>query len=372
MIIIKEVKTRKEINDFIKFPLKLYKGVKEYVPCLRSSEKALFKRKNPFTSSCDTIYFNAYIDNKMVGRISGIIQRDANTKWGQKRVRFTRFDSIDDCNVSSALFDGVCKWAKDKGMDEIVGPLGFNDLEREGLLIEGFDKMSTFEEQYNFPYYQKLIEDYGFIKEVDWLEQEIRLPKEGKEKFEKVCDYMLKKFNLHMVHEKNLKTLIKNHIDDFFLLLDDTYSDIYGTAPLREEVKKDLLKGFKLLLKEEDIVVINNDKGEMVCFALLFPSIAEAISKCKGRLTPIGIIRLLHAINKPKVKDFGLIGVRKDYRNLGVPSLVLKEVMIMLESGKYDHFETNLTLETNYQILGILSRFDTVIHKKRRSFIKKI
>ena len=166
MVELREVKTKKEIKDFIEFPLKLYKKCPYFVPPLYSDEKESFKKDYFYYDQCKAIYYNAYRDGKMVGRIQGILQMAANEKWGQKRVRFSRFDSIDDEEVAFALFDKVTEWAKSFGMTEVVGPLGFSDLEREGLLIEGFDELSTFEEQYNYPYYQKLIENYGFEKVV--------------------------------------------------------------------------------------------------------------------------------------------------------------------------------------------------------------
>lgn len=372
MIEIREVKSRKEINNFINFPIKLYKGNENFVPALRTSELDLFKKNNCFASSSDTLYINAYKDGKMVGRISGIIQKDANEKWNQKRVRFTRFDSIDDQEVANALFDYVSSWAKEKGMTEIVGPLGFNDLEREGLLVEGFDKLATFEEQYNFAYYQTLIENYGFIKDADWIEQEVRQVKGDPEQFIKVSNYLLKRAKLKVVIEKSVPVFVKKHRDEFFELLEDTYSNLYGTVPIRKEVQDELIKGFKLLLKSDNVVSVVNENNEMICFAIFFPSIAKAVNKSKGRLLPTGLFRILHAINHPKILDFGLIGVRDDYKNLGVPSMILMYVVQLYQTGKYDHFETNLTLEDNEAILGLFKRFETVQHKRRRSYKKDL
>lgn len=372
MIEIKEVKGIKEINRFIDFPINLYKDNEYFVPPLRTSEKELFKKKNPYISSCDTIYYNAYLDGKIVGRISGIIQKDANEKWNQKRVRFTRFDSIDNQEVANALFDAVINWAKNKGMNEIVGPLGFNDLEREGLLIEGFDKLSTFEEQYNYDYYQKLIENYGFIKDTDWIESEIRLPDKDVDRLCGLSEFILKRYNLTIVREKTVPIFVRKHKDEFFQLLEDTYCDLYGTCPIRKEVQKSLMVGFKLLLRSDNIIGVANDKGEMIAFGLYFPSIAKAVQKNKGCLSPIGIIRILKAIKNPDVLDYGLIGVRKDYRNKGIPSVMIKSSIELLQTGKYDHFETNLNLEDNTQIINLFNRFNRTQHKRRRSFIKEI
>ena len=178
MIEIKEVKTPKEQRAFVNFPLMLYKGNPYFVPPLYADEMKLFKSNYHYYETSEAVYFLAYRKGEVVGRISGILQRAANEKWQQKRVRFTRFDSIDDQEVANALFSAVETWAKAKGMEEVVGPLGFSDFEREGLLIEGFEELSTFEEQYNYPYYQKLIEHLGYQKDVDWVEHKLYPPKE--------------------------------------------------------------------------------------------------------------------------------------------------------------------------------------------------
>lgn len=374
MIEIREVKTRKQVKQFIHFPLKMYKNNPNFVPPLYMSEKELFKKHNQFSSSCETVYFLAYKDNKLVGRISGIIQNDANKKWERKRVRFTRFDSIDDQEVSDALFNAVESWAKEKGMTEICGPLGFNDLEREGLLVEGFDKLSTFEEQYNADYYEKLVVGHGFKTEVEWIEKEVRNPKskEEVEKFRRIRDMLMKKYNLSYVKVKNVSEFIKKYRNDFFKLVDETYSELYGTCPIRKEVEDSLLVGFKLLLRSDNVIGIQNEKGEMVCIGLYFPSIAKAIQKSGGRLTPPAIVRVLKAIKNPTILDLGLIGVRNDYRNRGVPAMLLTIMADALETGKYDHFETNLQLTTNLNILTLFDHFETNIHKRRRSYLKSI
>ena len=374
MIVVKEVKTKKDVKAFIEFPLEMYKGNPNFVPPLYSSEKVIFKKKNPYTSSCDTSYFLAYKDNKLVGRISGIIQKDANLKWNRSRVRFTRFDSIDDQEVADALFNAVESWAKEKGMDTICGPLGFNDLEREGLLVYGFDKLATFEEQYNADYYEKLVLNHGFIQEVEWQENEIRMPKDTTQidKMKRISDLVMKKYHLEYIQEKSARAFIRKHRDDFFTLLDDTYSELYGTCPIRKEVQDDILTGFKLLLTEKNIIGIKNDKGEMISFGLYLPSIAKAVQPNGGRLTPAGIVRILKARRNSDILDMALIGVRKDYRNLGVPAMLLVRGIDILSTGKYDHFETNLQLTTNLNIITLFSHFDTVLHKRRRSYCKKI
>ena len=374
MVEIREVKSKKDIKAFIELPLKMYKGNPYFVPPLYSSEKVIFKKKNPFTSCSESIFFLAFKDGKLVGRIQGIIQKDANLKWNRSRARFTRFDSINDQEVADALFNAVENWGKDKGMNEICGPLGYNDLEREGLLIEGFDKLATFEEQYNFDYYEKLVENHGFKTEVEWLEHEIRIPKDTTEieKMKRISAHVMQKYNLSYIQTKSVPEFIKKYRKEFFALYEDTYSELYGTSPIRKEVEDDVLTGFKLLLNSNNVIAIQNDKGEMIAYGLHLPSIAKAVQPSGGRLTPAGIIRILRARKHCDVLDFALIGVRKDYRNCGVPAMLLVKGFEVLNTGRYEHFETNLQLTTNLNILTLFNHFDKKLHKRRRSYLKSI
>ena len=374
MVEIREVKTKKDIKNFIELPLNMYKGNPYFVPPLYSSEKVIFKKKNPYTSSSDSSFFLAYKDGELVGRIQGIIQNDANLKWNRSRVRFTRFDSINDQEVADALFNAVEKWGKERGMNEICGPLGYNDLEREGLLIEGFDKLATFEEQYNFDYYEKLVENHGFKTEVEWLEHEIRMPKDTSEieKMRRISDHVMKKYNLTFIQTKSVREFIRKYRKQFFALYEDTYSELYGTSPIRKEVEDDVLTGFKLLLNSNNVIGIQNEKGEMIAYGLHLPSIAKAVQPSGGRLTPAGIVRILRARKHCDVLDFALIGVRKDYRNCGVPAMLLVKGFDVLNTGRYEHFETNLQLTTNLNILTLFNHFDKTLHKRRRSYVKSI
>ena len=372
MVETRVVKSRKEIKEFIEFPLKLYKGNPYFVPPLYLDEKKLFDKDNTYSDQCETIYYNAYINGVMVGRISGIIQIASNLKWGQKRVRFTRFDSIDNQEVANALFSAVEEWAKNKGMTEIVGPLGFSDLEREGLLIEGFDQLSTFETQYSFPYYQKLIENYGFVKEVDWTERQLRLPAEPDDRLERLSALMLKKHKLHFGTAKNTNDFLRKYADAFFEILDTTYNDIYGTVPFTPKMKKVMIDNFKLIIDIKYVAVILDENERVVCFGLCFPSIAKAVQKSGGRLTIPAIFRLLKAIKRPKVLDLGLIGVLPEYAMKGVSSAIIAELMKMLKNKGISYCETNPNLETNANIQNQWKNFDNVIHKRRRAYVKSI
>ena len=372
MVELREVKTKKDIKDFIEFPLKLYKKCPYFVPPLYSDEKEMFKKDYFYYDQCKAIYYNAYKDGKMVGRIQGILQMAANEKWGQKRVRFSRFDSIDDEEVAFALFDKVTEWAKSFGMTEVVGPLGFSDLEREGLLIEGFDELSTFEEQYNYPYYQKLIENYGFTKEVDWVERQLRAPKEKDDRLERLSSLMMKRYNLHFGEAKNTNDFLDKYGDMFFEILDETYDKIYGTVPFTNSMKKKIMDGIRLIIDLRYVAVILDENEKVVCFGICFPSIAKAVQKSGGRLTIPAIFRLLRAIKHPKVIALGLIGVLPEYAMKGISSALIAKVMEMLSNGEVEYAETNLNLEDNLNIQNQWKAFDNRLHKRRRCFVKKI
>ena len=372
MVVVLEVKTRKQKKEFLNFPLKMYKDNPYFVPPLYIDEKKIFNKNYLYHDQAEAVYYNAYIDNKIVGRISGIIQYASNKKENQKRVRFTRFDAIDSQEVADALFSKVEEWAKEKGMDTIVGPLGFSDLEREGLLIEGFDQISTFEEQYNYPYYQKLIENYGFEKEVDWVERKLYAPKEPDERLKRLSSLMMKRYNLKFGEAKNTNEFIKKYADKFFDIIDKTYVDIYGSVPFTKATKKLMIDNFKLIVDVKYVSVIVDQDDNVVCFGIGFPSLGKAIQKSQGHLTPCALIRLLKAIKKPKVLDLGLIGVLPEYQAKGISSAMIAKIMDMLTDGGIEYAETNLNLETNTKIQNQWKSFDSVLHKRRRAFVKKI
>ena len=368
MVTVEEVLTARQRKEFIDFPIKLYKGSEYYVPMLRSGEKLIFKADYPYNKVCDVVFYNAYKDGKIVGRIQGIIQRMANEKWGQKRVRFTRFDAINDAEVSDALFDAVVNWGKAKGMDELVGPLGYSDLEREGLLIEGFDQPQTFEEQYNYDYYATLIENRGFVKDVDWIEYKLYYPKVYNEKLKTVSNQLMEKFNLKMVRAKSVKEFIEVYAKPVFEMIEITYSKLYGTMPLTDEITDMLINDFKKIVRIKDIVQVLDKDGNVVAFALMFPSVSDAVRKSKGRITIPFFFRFIKAKKHPKVMDLGLIGVRPDYEAKGVAIAMISELIDYMKELKLDYLETNLMLEDNAHIHNILKHFDREQLKRRRCY----
>ena len=373
MVEIKEVKTKKQRKEFVEFPLNLYKGNEYFVPPLYGDEMKIFRSDYVYYEQAEAVYFNAYRDGKIVGRISGILQHAANKKWGQSRARVTRFDAIDDQEVANALLAAVEDWAKQKGMTEIVGPLGFSDLEREGLLIEGFDQMNTFEEQYNYPYYQRLIENCGYGKDVDWIEHQLREPKGGFDpRYRKISDMMLKKYNLHFATARSTNQFIRKYANDIFAIWDETYDQIYGTVPFTDKLKKSAVSQFKLLINKRFIKALYDEHDNLVAFGFVFPSISDAVRPSGGRLTLPCIIRILKSIRHPKVVDLAIIGVRDEYKNKGLPAAMLVEIGDALVGGVIEHAETNLNLEHNIPIQNAWKYFDAYQNKRRRCFIKQL
>ncbi len=367
-----EVKNRKEIHDFLNFPLKLYKGNPYFVPPLYRDEKKIFDKNDYRLSNNKVAFYAVYENKKIVGRIQAILSMTSNEKRKQKRVRFTRFDAIDNQEVAHFLFEAVKEFALSNEMEEIVGPLGYNDLDREGLLIEGFNELSTFEEQYNYPYYQKLIENEGFHKEVDWVERKIIAPKECDQKIVEITDLMMRRNNLHLIKGLKARELIRKYGDGFFNLVDEAYKDLYMTIDFSPKEREELIKTFKLILSEKWIRIIVNSNDEVVGIGLCFPSIGKALQKSGGRLTPCALFKLIRSIHKPKILDLGLIAIKKEYQGSGVAWAILIELIKMLKKEKIQHCETNLNLEDNFAIINNWHRFDNIQHKRRRSFVKRI
>lgn len=372
MITVEKVLTKDQQKEFIEFPLNLYKDNVCFTPPLYIDERKLFKKNFVYNDICEAVYFNAYKDGVMAGRISGIVQKASNEKTGRKEVRFARFDVIEDEEVARALFKAVEDWALEKGMNRMVGPLGFSDLEREGLLIEGFNYPATFEENYNYPYYQTFIENMGYVKEVDWTGSLLREPANYDGELDKLADFVMKRYNLHIGTARNTSEFIKKYGDGIFELIDKSYDLLYGTVPFTEGMKKMMIDNFKLVVDMKNVAVILDENDKMICFGIAFPAIGEAVRNSGGRLTPLTLIRLLKAIRKPAVIDLGLVGVDPEWLNRGVSVIVSAGLMKMLQRPEVVYADTNLNLEENYAIQNQWKRFDEQKVKRYRCYAKEL
>lgn len=373
-ITVVKVETAADRREFVRFPLRLYRDCPYFVPSLYGEEMAMFTSKNAYADTCESVFFLAKEGKRTVGRIQGILQNQSNELRGEKRLRFSRFDAVNDASVAKALFDALEAWGRERGLDTVCGPLGYSDLEREGLLIEGFDKMSTFEEQYNYDYYPTLIEGCGYAKEIDWLEFRLRAPKEKKLMLARVAERSLELNKLHVVDDSlyTKKEYIEKYQDGVFACLDRCYSHLFGTVPFTESMKKQIVDQFMLIINKKYLVVICDEAENVVSFALCIPGIGEALQKSGGRLTPLALIKLLRTAKKPRTVDLALVAVLPEYQSTGVNAVMLQKMTEYLESGDIEYFETNLNLETNTQVMAQWKYFDAEQHKRRRSYIKKI
>ena len=372
MVEIREVRTKKDIKEFIELPLRMYKGNPSFVPPLYSDEKKLLQSGGN-TKNAEAVFYLAFRDGKVVGRIQGIIQLQYNSIHNTKKARFTRFDCIDDEEVSDALFAAVEKWSKEKGMTEICGPLGYSDQDREGLLIEGFNEDSTFEEQYNYEYYGNLVEKAGFCKEVDWLEYELKKPEKRNEMLSRVAERTLEINKLHIADTNMSKRkYIEKHRDGFFMCLDECYRHLYGTVPLSKEEQDALIEQFMLVVNKEYAVFICDENEQMVALGICLPGIGRALQKSGGRMTPGTFIRLVKTVKNPEVLDLALVAVLPKYQKTGLNAVILNKLLDVLEEGKVKKCETNLNLETNTAVQAQWKYFSARQHKRRRSYIKKI
>ena len=372
MLLIKEVRTSRDVKEFIDFPLRLYKKCPYFVPPLYGDEKKLLL-SNGSSDIADSVFFLAEKDGKTVGRIQGIIQKQYNEIHNTAQVRFTRFDCVDDEEVAKALFVAVEKWGRERKMKEICGPLGFSDLDREGLLVEGFEEDSTFEEQYNYEYYAKLIESAGFVGDVDWVEYELRMPKVRNEMLTRVANRTLELHKLHVADTSiSKKEYIQKYRDGFFECLDLCYRDLYGTVPISKEAQDELVNQFMMILNKEYLVIICDANDRVVGFGLCFPSIGNAVKKSGGRLTPLALIKLLRAAKNPKVIDLGLVAILPEYQNAGINAVIINAMLEVLSRGKVEKCETNLNLESNTAVRAQWKYFDSRQHKRRRSYKKQL
>ena len=374
MINVVEVKTKRQKRQFVDFPTKLYNGNEFYVHPLRGDELNIFNpKKNVSYDECEIVFYLAYKDGCIAGRICGILQKVYNEKTSRKCVRFSRFDCIEDFEVAKALLTKVEEWATMQGMDTVHGPLGFHDLEREGLLIEGFDRLATFEENYNYPYYAEFLEKCGYKKDIDYLSFIIHLPEKTDERIKRIGDMMMEKYNLHVATAKNKKAYIKKYKDQIFDLIDEAYGDLYGVIPYNDKLRKQIIDQFMLIIKLDYIVSIVDENDRIIAFGFALPSLAKAVQKCKGKLFPTGVFRILHARDHGEVVDFGLVGVRKEFQGKGITAIILDYIITNGRRLGITTVETNLHLENNAKILATWKNFDnTEMHKRYRCFIKHL
>lgn len=373
MVEIREVKTKKERRLFASFNARMYKDIPYAIPDIISDEYNNFSpKKNPAYEYCSARQFLAYKDGKCAGRIAGIISNAANAKWGTKRIRFSRVDFIDDREVSAALFKAVEDWGREQGLTEIQGPIGFSDMDQEGMLIDGFDHDGMLITIYNHPYYVEHLEALGYMKSVDWVEYRIKLPSERNDKLEELSNAVMKKFNIELVEPKSRKD-IKPYILPVLRLLNDSYKNLYGTVELSDAQIDKYYNQFILLINPDYVKLLLDENRELVGFGLAMPTMNAAIKKSNGRLFPLGWYRMLRApYAKTEVLDLYLVGVVPRMQNKGLTALLIHSMTESARRNGIKYAETGPELETNAQVQALWKHFETEQHKRRRCWVKHI
>ena len=376
MVEIKEIQpTKRNLLKFVRFPIDvIYRDSEYYVPTLVTDEvNTLRPDKNPAFDFCEAAYFLAYRDGKIVGRIAGIINRVCNERSGKKEARFSYIDFIDDAEVVDALIDAVTKWGKSKGMEHLTGPLSFTDMDPEGMLIEGFDRIGTTGAVYSHPYYPQHMERLGFVKDADWLEFLITIPKEVPEKMARISKLMSERLNLTTIKYTDRKQLVKDYGDAIFKLINVAYDELFGYSPLTDKQIKHYIKMYLPFLPLDDLsMVIEKDTRELIAVGITIPSMSKALIKNRGRLFPFGWKYLLDAFKHNDVVDLMLIAVKPEYQNKGVNSLIFADLIQVFNKHGYKVAESNHELELNSKVLQQWEYFENEQHKRRRAYTKEI
>ena len=372
-VIIKKVTTNKELKTFIRFNYELYKNNPYSVPDLLDDMVNTFNpKKNAAFEFCEADYFLAYKDNKVVGRVAAIINHRANETWKKNEVRFGWIDFIDDLEVSKALLDQVEAWGKERKMEAMVGPLGFTDLDAEGMLVEGFDQLSTMATIYNYPYYPEHMEKLGFQKEADWVEFKLTVPEKLPEKFVRVSEIILQKFKLKIkkLTRKELKE--KNYGQRIFDLINEAYSPLYGYSKMTQGQIDQYIKMYLPLIDLRMVSLVETEDGELIAAGLTMPSLAEALQKAKGKMFPFGWYHLAKAlfIKRSNILDLLLIAVKPEYQSKGVNALLFYDLVPIYNQMGFKFGESNPELELNKKVQAQWSAFESQQHKRRRAFKK--
>ncbi len=373
---IRPAQTKKEMKQFIRFNYELYKDNPYSVPDIYEDMVATFSDKNPAMEFCDAVYYLAYRDGEIVGRVAGIINHKANKRWEQKMVRFGYIDFIDDMEVSKALISAVEKWGKEKGMDYIQGPLGFTDMDAEGMLIEGFEELGTNATIYNYPYYPKHIGALGFEKEADWVELLMTVPRETgvPERLERIAKIVIEKYGLQIKRYTSRSKLRKDYGKQIFEVINEAFKPLFGYSELNERQIDLYVNTYIPFIDLKLVSLITDANGKLICVGISMPSLSKALQKAKGKLFPFGWFHLLKALKwkKPDTLDLMLVGVLPEYQGKGINAVLFYDLLPNYISEGYKYVETNPELEVNSKVQSQWIYFERRQHKRRRCFKKKL
>ncbi len=373
---IQKVNTSAELKKFIRFNYELYKNNPYSVPDLYDDMLATFnKKRNAAFEFCEAEYFLAYRDGKLAGRVAGIINHKANEVWNKKEVRFGWIDFIDDREVSESLLKAVEDWGRSNGMEQIQGPLGFTDFDAEGMLVEGFDQLSTMATIYNHSYYPEHLEQLGYEKDADWVEFKIYIPEDIPEKHKRISELVQKKYNLKIKKYTSAKKIAQDYGQAIFELMNEAYKPLYGYAPLSQRQIDQYVKMYLPIVDLRMVTLITDQEDKLVGVGISMPSLSVALQKAKGRLLPFGWFYLLKALfmkRRSPILDLLLVAVKPEYQNKGVNALLFSDLIPIYKKLGFVYAESNPELEMNGKVQAQWEYFKTEQHKRRRAFVKKI
>lgn len=376
MLKIVQVKNHNDLLKFIKFKTKLYKGSPYCVPPLTMDEVFLLTpSKNPSFEFCEAVQFLCYEDEKIVGRICAFINHRANQTWKQKHGRFGWYDFVERADVAQLLMDSAMAWLRERGMDALAGPLGFTDLDHEGMLVEGFDKVGTMATLYNHPYYPQYMQNMGFTEDASWVEYKVFVPEVLQERFAKMSTIVLQRNNLRELQFTSAKQLIRDGWGrKLFELINASYTSLYGFTPLSEKQIKHYIKQYVPLLRLELISLVADSNDRLIGIGVVLPSMSKALQKSQGQIFPFGMFSLLKALKAKKVKvcDLMLLAIHPDYQNKGVNAIIFASIIRVFQKLGTQYVESNPELEGNDKMRSQWDGFDYEQHKRRVAFIKKI
>ena len=373
-VLVKEVKTKKEMSDFVSLSRTLYKDNKQYVPDLDVDVRDFFNpKKNNDLAYADVQPFIAIKDGKVAGRVVGIVSYKSNATWKKKIVRFTYLEFIDDIEVSKALLDTVASWGKERGMNEVQGPMGITDFDKEGMLVEDFDLQGCFMEFWNPPYYKEHMVALGFDKATDWLQIRFQVPEEVPARFQRVADYAKQEFGIHMVH-KSKKEIYDSYGNKVFSLLNQAFAPLYGFAPFSEKQVYDILHKFLPLIDTKMIALAEDNKGELAGVAITCRDFSDGIQKSKGKLLPFGWFHILKAMKfgKQDKAQLMIIGIRPEMQGMGVNAAMFAHLIPIYNQLGIKWCETNPQLETNVRELSQWKPLNPKTVKRRRCWKREI
>lgn len=374
-VTVKAIKpTWANLRKYVKFGIKLYKGNDFYVPPLVVDEIAtLSPKKNPAFEHCEAQSFLAYRRGKIVGRITAIINHLVNEKTGKKEMRFGWLDYHYGEDIADALFKAVEDWGRERGCSSIVGPMGFSDMDHEGMLVEGFDEMGTMATIYNYPYYRDDMFRMGYVKDVDWVEYRMKVPDAIPEKYLRIADIVRRKYKLRNIKFTSRKKIKEQYGQALFELINEAYKDLYGYSQLSPKQIEYYINEYLGIIRLEDVSVVVDENDELVAVGISMPSLSKALRRARGRFLPLGWYHLLRAIRgHSDVVDLLLVAVKPEYQNKGVNALLFTDLIPGYIANGYKYAESNLELEGNESVQKQWEYFERRQHRRRRAWRKEL